>query len=94
MNRAPSTLHTRTRNRLLLDIAADNIDRVLRHDDVIILGLKHLLDRARILVGVLHKDLFLGFGVLAQEGLATLGICVVIKQDGHVTLHSDLGRVR
>jgi len=87
----PSTLHARTRNGLLLDIAAHNVDRVLGHDDIVILGLEHLLDGARIFVGVLDQDLFLGVGVLAQKCLAALGIGIVIEQNGHVTLYSNLG---
>ena len=56
--------HVRTANLLLLDRAADNVDRVLRNNDVVILGLEHLLDRTRVLLGILDEDALLRVFVL------------------------------
>jgi len=78
---------------LLLDLAADDIDGVLGHDDVIVLGLEHLGHRARILLGGLDEDLLTGLLVLAQEGRTGTGLLIVVQEDGLILLQGDLGRM-
>ena len=86
--------HASTADLLLLNRATDNVHGVLRHDDIVILRLEHLLHRAGVLLRVLHEDLLLGLLVLTEEGRpARAGLLVVIKKNGLVLLKRNLGSV-
>ena len=74
------------RNVLLLDCASHNVDGVLRHDNVVCLRAKHLLNRAGVLFGGLHQGLLLCDNVLTQKSGAIVCRKIVIQQDGFVVL--------
>ena len=83
-------LHVSTANLLLLDGAAHNVDRVLRHNDVIVLGLEHLLDGARVLLGILDENPLLRVFILTQKGrTARPRLHVVVEQKRFILLHGD-----
>lgn len=86
-------LHATAADLLLLNGTTDDIDGVLGHHDIVILGLEHLGYRAGILLGGLNEDLLTGLLILAQERRAGTGLLEVVEEDGLVLLQSDLGRV-
>ena len=80
-------------NAPLLNLAAYDINRILCRNNVVILDLVYLLDKARELLIGLDKHLLLRLLILTQEGLIRGRILVIIKLDGLVLLNRKLGCV-
>ena len=81
----------RRRNRLLLRGARDQVNRILRNHDEILVDLKNLLDDRRVLLLRTDQHLLLRGRVLAQEGTALVCIVVIIQHNGLVLLHRKPG---
>lgn len=57
-------------NLALLNLAAHEIDGILRHDNEIISSLVNFLNMARIFLRVLYEHLLIRLGILTKECLA------------------------
>ena len=79
-------------NLTLLEIAADDINTVLRKDcNVITRQAVHLLDKARELLLGLDKKALLGLLILTQKSRARGGVNILIKKNGLIQLNGNLG---
>ena len=84
-----------TTDQLLLDGPAHNIDRILRHNDVVGSDLEHLLNRASILLSILYQNLLIRDLVLSKEGgPRLLSAGVIVQKNGLVLLDRNLCRVK
>lgn len=73
-----------------LDLAAHDVDRVLRHDNEVLGDLVDLLDETSKLLGRLDEHLLLRLTVLSHVGLPSRGVCEIVEVDGLVLGHGQL----
>jgi hypothetical protein len=73
-----------------LNLATDDIDRVLSHHDEILGYLVDLLDETGELIGRLYQHLLLCLAVLSHIGLARHGVGKVVKVDRLIFCHGKL----